>query len=171
MPFPTMLLSGIVLFCFSFLICCSSGLSGGVFVHRINLYTALGWHPSRRFEPRAKRRVNPPESEKKMAIDIETMSREELEQLKKDIDKQIVARAAEEKKLALQKAEAAAAEFGFSLAELTGGESKRKGRPVTSGVVKFRNPADSTQTWSGRGRRPAWINELEAAGRLEDARI
>lgn len=106
-----------------------------------------------------------------MAVDIETMNRDELEQLKKDIDKQIAARAVEEKKLALQKAEAAAAEFGFSLAELTGTESKRKTRAASSGVAKFRNPADPTQTWSGRGRRPAWINDLDTAGRLEDARI
>ena len=106
-----------------------------------------------------------------MAIDLEDLSRAELDQLKVDIDKQLVKRAAEEKKMALAKAEAAAAEFGFSLAELTGAEGKKRARPAASGTVKFKNPADPTQTWSGRGRRPAWINALDAEGRLEDARV
>lgn len=106
-----------------------------------------------------------------MSIDLQGMSRTELEQLKVDIDKQLVLRAAEEKKLALEKAEAAAAEFGFSLAELTGTEGKRKARPAATGTVKYRNPANPSQTWSGRGRRPAWINELDAAGRMDDARV
>lgn len=106
-----------------------------------------------------------------MAIDLEGLSRAELDQLKADIDKQLVKRAVEEKKMALAKAEAAAAEFGFSLAELTGGEGKKRGRAGASGAVKFRNPADPTQTWSGRGRRPAWINALDAEGRLEEARV
>lgn len=106
-----------------------------------------------------------------MSIDLQDLSRAELEQLKVDIDKQLVKRTAEERKLALKKAEEAAAEFGYSLAELTGGEGKKRTRSVASGAVKFRNPADPSQTWSGRGRRPAWINELDAAGRLDDARV
>lgn len=36
---------------------------------------------------------------------------------------------------------------------------------------KYRNPADPTQTWTGRGRAPAWIKELTDAGRIEDAKI
>lgn len=106
-----------------------------------------------------------------MAIDIEKMTRDELEQLKKDIDKQIAARAAEEKKIALKKAEEAAAAYGFSLSELTGSDSKRRGRQQASGPAKFVNPANPSQTWSGRGRRPAWIKELDSDGRLEEARV
>jgi DNA-binding protein H-NS len=37
---------------------------------------------------------------------------------------------------------------------------------------KFRNPNDSQETWSGRGKPPRWVVDLLAAGRsLDDIRI
>lgn len=30
---------------------------------------------------------------------------------------------------------------------------------------KYRNPADATQTWAGRGKRPAWLQTAVADGR------
>ncbi len=33
---------------------------------------------------------------------------------------------------------------------------------------KFRNPADSSQTWAGRGRTPGWISKHLASGRSID---
>ncbi len=36
---------------------------------------------------------------------------------------------------------------------------------------KYRNPADKTQTWTGRGRMPAWAAELSESGKLEKALI
>jgi DNA-binding protein H-NS len=107
-----------------------------------------------------------------MAINLEKMDRAELEQLKSDIDRQLAQKASDEKKLALAEAEKAAAQFGYSLAELTGADNGRKlVKAKASGVVKFRNPEDATKTWSGRGRRPEWIKVLDAEGRLEDARV
>ena len=46
--------------------------------------------------------------------------------------------------------------------------SKLAGRKVPP---KYRNPADKTQTWTGRGRMPAWAAELSEAGKLEKALI
>lgn len=37
--------------------------------------------------------------------------------------------------------------------------------------AKYRNPADPSQTWTGRGRSPAWIKQLVDTGRLEEAVI
>jgi len=38
--------------------------------------------------------------------------------------------------------------------------------------VKFRNPAEPHQTWSGRGKRPHWVTELLHAGMsLQDLQI
>lgn len=31
--------------------------------------------------------------------------------------------------------------------------------------AKYRNPENLSQTWSGRGRKPRWLVEAEAAGR------
>ena len=40
-----------------------------------------------------------------------------------------------------------------------------------SGVVKYRDPV-SGSGWSGRGRRPGWVGELEAQGKsIEDCRV
>lgn len=36
---------------------------------------------------------------------------------------------------------------------------------------KYRNPKDESQTWTGRGRMPAWAAELKEAGKLEKALI
>jgi DNA-binding protein H-NS len=58
--------------------------------------------------------------------------------------------------------------------------SRRADRPMHQGVAastgrkvdpKFRDPADPDKTWSGRGKKPHWIQNLESAGRLESARI
>jgi DNA-binding protein H-NS len=113
-------------------------------------------------------------------IDLTTMSREELARLRADIDRAMAGAAERERRAAREAAEAAAREHGFSLADLTAGVGASAGRgkgrksagatstaPSASEVreVRFRNPQDHSQTWSGRGRRPAWYNEALAAGR------
>jgi DNA-binding protein H-NS len=41
-------------------------------------------------------------------------------------------------------------------------------RPYPKVEPKFRNPADPSVTWSGRGKQPHWVTELLAAGKLLD---
>jgi DNA-binding protein H-NS len=102
--------------------------------------------------------------------DYESMSRKELMEERARIDKAIATVGDRDKRAALQAAEAAAREHGFSLGDLVppaGGRGGR-GRAKASADAKaprYRNPDDPSQTWSGRGRRPRWFNEAEAAGR------
>ena len=35
---------------------------------------------------------------------------------------------------------------------------------LTPAAPKFRHPDDESLTWSGRGRKPVWLTELEAKG-------
>jgi len=58
------------------------------------------------------------------------------------------------------------AQFGISPADLGFGGRKAKGKGGTV-AAKYRDPA-SGKTWSGRGRRPAWVVEAEAAGKSLD---
>lgn len=60
------------------------------------------------------------------------------------------------------------AQFGISPADLgfTGRGGKTKGKGATL-AAKYRDPV-SGKTWSGRGRRPAWVMELEAQGKHLD---
>jgi DNA-binding protein H-NS len=113
-------------------------------------------------------------------IDLEGMSRGDLVKLRADVDKAIAGVADREKRAALKAAEQAAREHGFSLADLMEGGSARgagrRGRGAAGATAaseaKFRNPNNAEQTWSGRGRRPRWVHEAEAAGRsLEDMRV
>lgn len=47
------------------------------------------------------------------------------------------------------------------------GKAPKKGKVR----VKYRNPEDPTQQWSGRGRQPAWVKAWTASGKsLEDAK-
>lgn len=103
-----------------------------------------------------------------MAIDLNTLSRSELLDHKKSLQKEM--KAVEkaigslqdrERKAALAAAEKAAAEMGFSLADLTGGGKGAK-RPALP--AKYKNPSNPDQTWSGRGRRPDWIRAAIEAG-------
>jgi DNA-binding protein H-NS len=65
-------------------------------------------------------------------------------------------------------------EHGISLAELfpeTGKDRSqlKEKRTRVGPKVKYRNPANFSQTWSGTGRKPAWLVEALASGKtLED---
>ncbi len=39
-------------------------------------------------------------------------------------------------------------------------------------AAKYVNPKDTTQTWSGRGKRPVWLNNaLQKGAKLEDFKV
>jgi DNA-binding protein H-NS len=115
-------------------------------------------------------------------IDLDKLSRDELVRLRADVDRAIASVADREKRAALKAAEEAARERGFSLSDLMGlvaaAGGRGRGRRTASAraesappPARYRNPANPSQTWSGRGRRPGWIHELESAGRLAEAEI
>ncbi|MBY6091740.1 H-NS histone family protein [Pseudooceanicola sp. 502str34] len=99
---------------------------------------------------------------------LDEMTLDQLKKLQKDTDLAIKSYQERERKKAIAAIEAKAQEMGFSLSELTGGAVKsRKVNPP-----KYRNPADPTQTWSGRGRQPGWVKDVIAAeGNLEGCLI
>ncbi|SFS98064.1 DNA-binding protein H-NS [Sulfitobacter marinus] len=96
-----------------------------------------------------------------MTINLDSMSHKELETLLNDV-KSAIKSAYERDRIAARKAaEQAAAEFGFSLDEVSSGAKKAKG---TKAAPKYANPADAAQTWTGKGRQPNWYRELTAKG-------
>ncbi len=95
-----------------------------------------------------------------MAIDLEKMSRKELRELRDRIEKALKTAEARERKEALKAAETAAAEFGFSLSELSGDGAKS----VKTAKPKYRNPNNPDQTWTGRGRKPQWVHDAIKTG-------
>jgi DNA-binding protein H-NS len=63
---------------------------------------------------------------------------------------------------------------GLSLSELFPQPGKAKAQPkgksqAEAPKVKYRNPDNPSQTWTGAGRKPAWITEALSSGKtLED---
>ena len=84
---------------------------------------------------------------------LDKMSYAELLKLEERIEAAIAAKRAEEAATTKEALRAMAEKAGFSLNDLFGKRGARKG----SGEVKYRNPKDTSQTWTGRGRKPNWL--------------
>ena len=103
-------------------------------------------------------------------MDFETLSLDELRDLRRKLDKAIVTFKDRKRREAQAAAEEAARQHGFSLAELTGSRPARPSASVQR--ARYANPDDRDQTWSGRGRRPGWfLAQLEAGRTQEDMAI
>ncbi|WP_335743923.1 H-NS histone family protein [Sulfitobacter alexandrii] len=100
-------------------------------------------------------------------MDLKSKSTKELEKLLSDVKKALAEAQARERRDARKAAERAAAEFGFTLDDLTGGgadgrKARKSGGARTVSRPKYANPADPSQTWTGKGRQPNWYRaEIE----------
>lgn len=104
-----------------------------------------------------------------MDINLHDLSLKELKDLQSQVAKSISSFEDRSKRAALAELEEMARGKGFTLAELTGGMITRKRTPA---VAKYANPADASDTWSGRGRKPRWFEAaLKAGKRPEDFAI
>lgn len=102
-------------------------------------------------------------------MDLNVLSLKELKKLQGDVEKAIATYEERLKKEALAEVEAKARAMGFTLAELMGNSSSKK-RP--SVAPKYANPADTSETWTGRGRKPKWVEAALSAGKsLDDLAI
>ncbi|WP_075791631.1 H-NS histone family protein [Massilia putida] len=90
-------------------------------------------------------------------IDLSGYDLAELKGLDFDIEQEIKRRGRDERERARARIHALAATAGIPLDAL-----------VQKALPRYRNPADSGQTWTGRGRQPRWIAEALASGRSLD---
>ncbi|KPC54105.1 H-NS histone family protein [Amantichitinum ursilacus] len=108
-------------------------------------------------------------------MELTGLSLPKLYQLQKDLEREIVSRKESDKVSLLNELQQLAAAKGFSLNEVLGLDSGRKGKvkaTTSTSKAQFRNPNDATQTWSGRGRKPQWaIDWLSTGKSLEDLRV
>lgn len=102
-----------------------------------------------------------------MAMNLEKMSRDQLLDLRKEVDVALKDFDKRRKKDALIAAQKAAQAHGFSLEEIMSGKAGK-----TKSAPKYANPADPSQTWTGRGRQPQWIKDaLKKGKKLDDMAI
>lgn|SRR5690554_5830117 len=117
-----------------------------------------------------------------MSINLDALSIAELEKLTKDAAVLVEKRREQALKDAREQILAIAAGVGMSVEELLGlktgnsaatktGRTKGKGKSKISGkkvAAKYMNPKNPEETWTGRGRKPSWLQaELDKGKKLE----
>jgi DNA-binding protein H-NS len=115
--------------------------------------------------------------------DLSQYNLAELKGLQFDIEKEIKSRQQDEVRKAREQILAIAQDVGVPVSALMAaagggknGAAKNAGGKKNGGgqqgQARFRNPADESQTWTGRGRQPKWIADGLAGGKsLDDFRI
>ena len=102
---------------------------------------------------------------------LEKLDLAQLKALAKDVKNAIATAEREQLKKARAAAEEAVKKFGLSLTHVVGGSGKTQ-RNGASSRPKYMNPDDPEQTWSGRGRQPAWYKSaLEKGVKPDDMEV
>lgn len=100
-----------------------------------------------------------------MSIDLHSLSLKDLKDLQSQVVRAIVSFEERAKRTVAAELEELAKLRGFSLSELVGMTAPRK---RAAAGAKYANPANPSQTWSGRGRKPRWFIEAIASGKQPD---
>lgn len=115
-------------------------------------------------------------------MDLSTFTLPELRRLQAKVESEIRRRSDVTRRNLLKRMQKMAADEGLSLGDLLEGaapaatEDKpaRRGRRAglkkakPAPVIKYRNPANPEQGWSGRGRKPQWALDWLAQGKPLD---
>ena len=103
-------------------------------------------------------------------MDLSTLTVAQLRDLQQQIPAELKRRESQEKINILNEVRAFAKARGYAIEELLGKEAKVKS--ATSGTkvkVKYRHPQNADLEWTGRGRKPKWVEEWLASGATIDA--
>ncbi|MDD2664560.1 MAG: H-NS histone family protein [Dechloromonas sp.] len=96
-------------------------------------------------------------------MDLSTLSLAELRDLQQQIPAELKRRETQEKANALNELRAFAKSRGFSIEELLDAKA-----PKAAGggkvKVKYRHPQNAELEWTGRGRKPKWVEAWQAEG-------
>ena len=98
-------------------------------------------------------------------MDLSNLSLAELRTMQEDIKKQMKKREQDDLVKAREQILAIAQSVGVSVKDLVGAGIRAKTGTV---AVRFRNPSDSSQQWTGRGRQPKWVKEWADSGKSMD---
>jgi DNA-binding protein H-NS len=100
----------------------------------------------------------------RMARELERMSLRELQELELKVKKARATAQDRSRTDLRKKIETMVADAGFKMGDIFGGRGG-KGRTV---AAKYVNPDDPSETWTGRGRKPRWLNaKLQEGAKLE----
>ena len=68
---------------------------------------------------------------------------------------------------------AIAQSVGLTVDQLLGtGKPMKPAKAVNKVAAQYQNPKNNAETWTGRGRKPKWVNEaIEGGAKLEELKI
>ena len=107
-------------------------------------------------------------------MDISNLSLVELQLLQQQIPLEIKKRQEQDKAKVLNELKLIAESRGFSLEQLLKGaeKGKAKAKAVKTVKAKYRHPENAELAWTGRGRKPQWVQAwLEAGRKIEELAI
>jgi len=104
-------------------------------------------------------------------MDLSKMSSSELRNLQEQTKRELKNREGADKQKAREQIFAIAQAVGVPLKELLGGSQPKSGKG-SKVEARYRNPADASQKWTGRGRQPKWVKDWVEGGKsIDDLRI
>ena len=95
---------------------------------------------------------------------IENMSYAELTAMQSRIERAKAERQSADRAALKQKMAEMAKEHGFDIRDLLDGRGKGKRGKV---AIKYRDPSNSVNTWTGRGRMPRWMTAATKGGKAK----
>jgi DNA-binding protein H-NS len=105
-----------------------------------------------------------------LAIDISKLNHEQLTVLAARVQGRIAELQIEKVAKVRDKVMAMITSEGIDYAELMGhAPTRKRGKAKVKVKQKYRNPANKSETWSGRGRQPGWFAAAIKAGKKESA--
>ncbi len=93
---------------------------------------------------------------------LDKMSHADLLALRAEVDRLIADRQSAEKNVLRQRLVELAKAQGFTLEDVLGKSRKRGAVPI-----KYRDPKNPQNTWTGRGRTPRWLTAAMKGGRAK----
>lgn len=97
-------------------------------------------------------------------MDLSTLSVSELRELQELIPAEIKRREVQERAKILEEIRALAKARGYAIEDLLTKEPKVKQVSQNKVKVKYRHPENAGLEWTGRGRKPKWVEAWVANG-------
>lgn len=97
-------------------------------------------------------------------MDLSSMSVSQLRELQQQIPAELKKREAQEKIQILNEVRAFAKARGYAIEDLLARDAKVKPGSTGKVKVKYRHPDNASLEWTGRGRKPKWVEAWLASG-------